>query len=337
MRRNANAERYLVWRGQVGRGQRGVRVVEIPATQVDRHSRGVVQFNVLVVRVARAVAVPVAGRLRHELVETDTCRIRGPSGCWCDAGRVGDTRRWRERGGPHWTTVHSLAIGFVVVAAHVFKHLGRAAIGKQQAHPVAVVVEGDAGLATEEEQEATRLDQRVGGDDVRLRALRRIEVQRASCAIVFVVQRPAAEIHRIRSGVVQFDILVGCVRCAVAVPVTGRVGHELVEQHRADNGRRCGSCRWRWRRRRGGRPGRRGGWRGGCAGQIGPAGRRRVDIGPQAAALDQLAVGQVVVAGIVSSFFDQAAVRPQQAHVVAIIVQGDTRLAAEHDQEPLPW
>ena len=333
MRRNANAERYLVWRGQVGRGQRGVRVVEIPATQVDRHSRGVVQFNVLVVRVARAVAVPVAGRLRHELVETDTCRIRGPSGCWCDAGRVGDTRRWRERGGPHWTTVHSLAIGFVVVAAHVFKHLGRAAIGKQQAHPVAVVVEGDAGLATEEEQEATRLDQRVGGDDVRLRALRRVEVQRASCAIVLVVQRPAAEIHRIRSGVVQFDILVGCVRCAVAVPVTGRVGHELVEQHRADNGRRCGSCRWRWRRR----PGRRGGWRGGCAGQIGLAGRGRVDIGPQAAALDQLAVGQIVVAGVVAGFLDQAAVRRKQAHVVAIIVQGDTRLAAEHDQEPLPW
>ncbi len=83
------------------------------------------------------------------------------------------------------------------------------AVGGEQAYIIpAAVVERNAGLATEEDQEAVGGQRDAGGQGVGRRA-----------AAGAVVEKPAVQLDIHSAQVEQFDVLVVFVECTVTVPI----------------------------------------------------------------------------------------------------------------------
>ena len=148
-------------------------------------------------------------------------------------------------------------------------------------------------------------------------------MQRAVGAVGLVVEHKTAQIHRLAAAVVQLDPLIVGVGCAVAVPIRiARRGEKLV-QHHAQRVRRGGECGRGSGRDRGCR--RRGGWLVGCSR------RRRVGIGPGAAAVHRAAVGDVHGGVAVGPDIGHAAVGVEQpCFITAVVVEAE---GAVEDQE----
>ena len=99
------------------------------------------------------------------------------------------------------------------------KNVGFAAVRVEEAHPVPVVVQGNARLSLEEDQEALGLDNGAERDDVRRTA-----------AIPHVIQLPSTQAQGPLAGIVQFDPLVVGISRAVVVPILVLwLGQDFVE------------------------------------------------------------------------------------------------------------
>ncbi len=141
-------------------------------------------------------------------------------------GEIGAARRGRIKERPHARAIRRAAVRCVGQRCVVRVRVGHRAVGPQQPHRVARVVQVDARRPAEEQEKTAGLNPRARGDDVRRGA-----------GIPDVVQHPAAEVNRLIACAEEFYPLVQVVCNAIAVPVHGdRRGEILVE----DDGRRLG-------------------------------------------------------------------------------------------------
>ena len=279
------------------------------------------QLDVLVIGVAEdTVAVPISHRVGHELIQRDAggidARRRRAGRGWGIGWPVRRARRGWIAARPGAAAIHRFAVGLVVPAVAVLRLLDRHAIGPQQPHRVAAVVQGDVRVAAPQNHEALCFDHCTGGQGIRRRP-----------AVGDVIHPPATEIDGELIGIVQLDVLViGVAEDAVVVPVGLWVGHEFVEEDagRVRGGRqgRRGRGRGRWgvgqrwpgpgggggrRRGRGGGCGR-GGGRGGGRGLVRPTGRGWIGRRPLRAAVHRLAVAHIGRRGRIKVALDLDAV-----------------------------
>ena len=219
---------------------------------------GVVELDPLVMKVGDAVAVPVDGARRGRSSLSTMAPSAGVGqgvGVRVGVGdEVGVTVRvgvgvgvgarlgWPDWGiglGPLAAAVDGARPGRIAVAAVVGELIDDVVLAAKQAHGVAVVVEGEAGVAAEEEEKAE-----VG--------MKASEGGHMGCCRPRRRRVPTAQVEGEGLGIEQLDVFVVDVGHAVAVEVAlSGCGEDFVEGDEA-------------RRRRGGDGGGR--WRGGGGG-----------------------------------------------------------------------